>query len=122
MISACAEGPPIVSRVYDWQAYFQPLDLPPSAERWRIARRKHGLGYGPEVIRATLEEMANRLRGLGATVYLVDDVPTAPSSTPEMLAKAYLLGTMTNIEPRTNDYRRENSIPREAAALGSHGR
>ena len=78
----------------------------PQARAW-LCSANHRLGD---------RENGDRVAKHRGTVYFLESVPRAVASTPDMLAKAHLLGSIVQIEPRTSDYVRENSLIHEAAA------
>lgn len=87
-----------------------------AAEWAAYAVGKHSVVGASDQYDIAFETGVAKLRALGIRVFVVQDVPGATSTEPGALAKAYLTGRTTTVEPNLAAYLRRESLFRAVAA------
>jgi hypothetical protein len=70
---------------------------------------KHALAEAPDRDRLPFDAGVEKLRALGISVYVVQDVPSATLAEPRALAKAHLTGATVALEPNLAAYLRRDA-------------
>ncbi len=103
--------PKVVILAGGWAPYFGAFPAPGNTADAAAQKGRSELGwsYSPEDMRAALGEVIDRLHRLGATVYLVRDVPYTGVATADHIAKSLIRGSPPPPPPSRSGYERDRT-------------